>query len=193
MIRIKLLGLFILLLLAACQVPYEFHGTELPNAQPIPEVTLESNQGEMSLYDFKGQYTFVYFGYTFCPDVCPITLSNLKQVKAELGDQGREMAVVMITVDPERDTPEKLAEYVAHFDDDFVGLSGDIEKIDALGKPFGLYYEHQEGTAASGYLVNHTARTFLLNKDSEVIMTFAHQTPANEIYEDLAHLLKSQP
>ena len=189
--RIKIIGLLMVLFLVSCQAPYEFHGTELPNAQPIPEILLQSAEGEMSLHDFKGQYTFVYFGYTFCPDVCPITLTKLKQVKTELGDQGGEMAVVMVTVDPERDTPENLAEYVGHFDDSFVGLSGDLETIETMGKPFGLYYEHHEGTAESGYLVDHTARTFLLNKDSEVIMTFAHQTSADEIYEDLAHLLKN--
>lgn len=180
--------------LVGCQRPYQFAGVLLPVPRPAPDIALESVNGSVSLHDFAGQYTFVYFGYRFCPDVCPVTMGKLKQVKADLGNRGNEMAVVMITVDPERDTPEAMAEYMGYFDDSFVGLSGDQELIDAVGKPFGLYYyQHQhEGSPASGYLVDHTARFFLLDREGNVILSYAHETPLDALFRDVEYLIKTK-
>lgn len=178
--------------LVGCQRPYQFAGTLLPAPRPAPDIALESVNGPVSLHDFAGQYTFVYFGYRFCPDVCPVTMGKLKQVKADLGNRGDEIAVVMITVDPERDTPEALAEYMGYFDDSFVGLSGDPETIDAVGKPFGLYYYQHEGSAASGYLIDHTARFFLLDREGNVILSYAHETPLDDLFRDVEYLIKTQ-
>ncbi|HRQ37444.1 MAG TPA: SCO family protein [Chloroflexota bacterium] len=178
--------------LIGCQTPHKFAGTLLPEPQPAPDIILESADGPVSLHDFAGQYTFVYFGYRFCPDVCPITMGKLKQVKADLGDRGDEMAVVMITVDPERDTPDALAEYMDYFDSSFVGLSGDQEAIDAIGKPFGLYYHQHQGTETSGYMVDHTASFFLLDRDANIIMAYAHETPMDALLRDVEYLIKNQ-
>ncbi len=167
----------------------EFEGAAYPEPQPVDDFTLMSVDGPVSLDDLAGKYTYIYFGYTYCPDVCPATLSQLARVKERLGADGSEMQVVMITVDPERDTPEKLAEYLHHFDPDFVGLSGDSAEIDAAGKPFGLYYERHEGSTETGYLVDHTARTFLLNRNGDVILSYAFDTPTDAFYNDFQKLL----
>ncbi len=188
---IKLWGLFIVLLLVvSCQSPHEFAGAELSAPHPAPDIELESADGPVSLLDFKGKYTFVYFGYTFCPDICPTTLATLKSVKEELGENAQEMEVVMITVDPERDTAERLADYVGYFDSSFIGLTGEQERIDEIGEPFGLFYEKHEGSAATGYLIDHTARTYLLDRDSNTIVAYPHGTSAADISKDIEYLIK---
>jgi len=187
----KLWGLFIVLLLVvSCQRPHEFAGAELSAPHPAPDIELESADGPVSLLDFKGKYTFVYFGYTFCPDICPTTLATLKSVKEELGENAQEMEVVMITVDPERDTAERLADYVGYFDSSFIGLTGEQEAIDKIGEPFGLFYEKHEGSAATGYLIDHTARTYLLDRDSNTIVAYPHGTSAAAITKDIEYLIK---
>jgi len=186
-------GLFIILLLAtACQGEHEFAGTELTAPHPAPDIELESADGPVSLLDFNGKYTYVYFGYTFCPDVCPTSLATLKSVKEDLGENAGEVEVVMITVDPERDTAELLAEYMGYFDSSFVGLTGDKDAIDQIGAPFGLYYEKHEGSEATGYLVDHTARVYLLDRDSNTIVAYPHGTTADAFVEDLEYLIKQE-
>ncbi len=100
--------------------PYTFHGTVLQSLQPAPDFELTASHGQtVSLEDFEGQLVMLYFGYTFCPDVCPATLSELSSAMEILGKQAQDVQVIMISVDPERDTPEMLAEYAAHFDPRF--------------------------------------------------------------------------
>jgi protein SCO1/2 len=188
-LRSVVLALLLAGLLAACRPAYEFAGTELTAPHPAPDTALESIDGPVQLTDFEGKYTYVYFGYTFCPDVCPATLATLTRVKEGLGQRGDRMQVVMITVDPERDTPQQLADYLHFFDDSFIGLSGDLERINQVGEPFGLYYLRHEGTSASGYLVDHTARVYVLDPESNAILTYGHGTPAADILMDLEHLL----
>lgn len=179
-----------LIALAGCLGNHEFAGAAFTEPVALPEVSLDSINGPVRLQDFSGKYTFVYFGYTFCPDICPATLARLEEVKQELGNDADEIAVVMVTVDPDRDTPEKLAEYMAFFDDSFVGLSGEKADIDALGTPFGLFYEQHEGTAESGYLVDHTAWFYLLDRDSNLIIAYPHETEAAALLDDLRYLLR---
>lgn len=192
--KIKNVCLFLLLLLlVSCQPPHEFAGAQLSAPHPAPDTLLESANGAVRLQDFQGKYTFVYFGYTFCPDVCPTTLSVLKRVQANFGEAADKIAVVMITVDPERDTPERLAEYMAYFDDSFIGLSGSKGAIDEIGEPFGLYYHKHEGSENSGYLVDHTARVYLLDQASNAIIAYPYEVTADLIINDLNYLIENQP
>jgi protein SCO1/2 len=190
--KIKICGFFFLILfIVGCRPAHEFAGVELSAPHPAPDTTLQSVNGPVSLHDFHGKYTFVYFGYTFCPDVCPTSMSILKRVKEGLGENADEIAVVMITVDPERDTPEKLAQYMNYFDSSFVGLSADSETIDEVGEPFGLYYAKHEGSAASGYLIDHTARIYLLDPDANAIVAYPHNTQSDFILNDLEYLMEN--
>lgn len=163
----------------------EFAGALVNSPQPVPDFTLSSADGPVSLSDFAGKYVFLYFGYTFCPDICPGTLSNLAAVRKELGDDADKMQVIMVSVDPERDTPEVLAEYTNHFDPTFLGITGSKEDIDAAGKPLGIYYEIHEGSAASGYLVDHTARAFLIDPAGNARVAYPHDAPRDGILADL--------
>jgi protein SCO1/2 len=92
----------------------------------------------------------MYFGYTSCPDVCPVTLSKLAEVREMLGDDADDVQVVMITVDPERDTTEVLENYMSHFDPTFIGLTGDSSHINRIATVYGVYYEPEESTSALG-------------------------------------------
>ena len=156
-----------------------------------PDFALTNGQGEtVNLSDYKGEIVLLYFGYTFCPDICPTTLSELSKVQHQLDDGGEKIQVVMVTVDPQRDTPDKLAEYVDHFHPDFVGLSGTKEAIDAAGEGFGVYYEKNEGSEATGYLVDHTARVFVVDPQGNYQLSFSYGTPVEDIVHDLRLLMR---
>lgn len=187
--------LLITLALTACGSgeidPSQFKGTIMPATIPAPDFTLTRVGGEqVSLSDFQDKIVLLYFGYTFCPDVCPSSLSDLKIVQNKLDENGEKLQVIMVTVDPDRDTPEKIDEYVQHFHPTFIGLSGTKEEIDAAGEGYGVYYEKHEGTAATGYLVDHTARIFVVEPGGTYRLSFSFGTPTDDIIHDLRLLLR---
>lgn len=193
--RFIILGALLLWLSAACSAfqPHEFGGVVFPEPQTVSDFALTAaNDQTVHLSDFEGDYVFVYFGYTFCPDLCPDTLAKLALVRRELGDDAERMQVLMVSVDPERDTPERLAEYVSFFDDSFVGVTGTPEEIDAAGKPFGLYYEAHEGSSDSSYLVDHTARAFLLDPNGRLIVAYPYDASDEAILADMEYLLAQE-
>jgi protein SCO1/2 len=169
--------------------PYVFHGTVIQSPEPSPDFTLDSASGPVSLSDFKGKVVVLYFGYTFCPDVCPTTLSDLAQAMQILGTKASDVQVVMVTVDPERDTADRLASYVQSFDPAFLGLTGSSQDVATAAALYGVYYSKHEGTVATGYLVDHTASVMILNRDGrlKLVLPFGTEPPA--IASDLAHVL----
>jgi protein SCO1/2 len=193
----KIILLFTLIILAATACnsgppdPSQFKGTMMPAAIPAPDFTLTGADGQdVQLSDYQDKIVLLYFGYTFCPDVCPSSLTDLKLVQNKLDEAGEKIQVIMVTVDPDRDTPEKMAEYVDYFHPTFIGLSGAQEKIDAAAEGFGVYYEKHEGTAATGYLVDHTARIFVIEPDGSYRLSFGFGTPVDDIVSDLRLLLR---
>ena len=171
--------------------PYTFHGTVLQSPQPAPDFELTASHGQkVSLKDFDGKLVMLYFGYTFCPDVCPATLSELRGALDILGGQADDVQTIMISVDPERDTPEMLAEYVTHFHTSFIGVTGSPDEIAEVATLYGIFYESHEGTEATGYLVDHTATVMVIDQNSHLKLVFPFGTPAEDIAEDLVHLLK---
>lgn len=179
----------------ACQAPppHEFAGAELNAPQPAPNFELTSAAGPVQLNNFAGNYVFLYFGYTFCPDVCPITLQTLKNAKSTLPpDRAERVQVLMVTVDPERDTADRLAEYMAYFDDSFIGLTGSQNDIDAAGEPFGIFYEKMDGSPATGYLINHSSRFYLIDPTGTARIAYPHDTTAEQLTTDLNHLMDNE-
>ncbi len=171
--------------------PYTFHGTTFEVAEPMGEFSLTDHHGDpVSLSDFQGKVVLLYFGYTFCPDVCPTTLNELAVALEKLSQKEREQVqVLMVSVDPQRDTPEALADYLAHFDPTFLGLSGTEEEIAAAAKTFGIFYQKQDGTAKTGYLVDHTASVISLNKEGALRVIYSFNTPGEDIAADLRRLV----
>ena len=170
--------------------PYTFHGTVLQSPQPAPDFELATSQGQkVSLKDFEGKLVILYFGYTFCPDVCPATLSELRVAMEILTKDAKDVQVIMVSVDPERDTPELLAEYMTHFHPSFLGVTGTSKEIAQVAALYGIFYEAHEGTAATGYLVDHTATVMVIDQDGYLKLVFPFGTPAEDIAEDLSHLM----
>ncbi len=146
----------------------------------------------VALADLRGRSVLLYFGYTYCPDVCPITLAKLARLKQDLGDDADRVQVLMISVDPERDTPVALADYVSVFDPTFVGVTGAQAEIDQAGEPYGLYYQKHEGTAATGYLIDHTARVFLIGPDGRALVAYPHEVDPDALLADMRWLIRQE-
>ena len=168
-----------------------FHGTVIQSPDVVADFTLTSSTGDqLSLSDLRGKVVLLYFGYTFCPDACPTTLSELKKVPAALGDRADEVQVVMVSVDPQRDTPEVLREYLSYFDPSFLGLTGTEEEVLAAATPLGIYFSAHEGSAASGYLVDHTTTVLVIDKAGYLRLLYGFETPGEDIAADMRYLVR---
>ena len=133
--------------------------------------------------DFKGANTLIFFGYTFCPDVCPTTLTNLSTALDILGDDAADMNVLFISVDPERDKPEYLKDYLQHFHPAIIGLTGDPIQIKKVAKAYGVYYAkaQEDGAEPDDYYMDHTALVFMMGTDGEYKAHFSHTTEPEAI------------
>lgn len=173
--------------------PASFRGTTYGEPYPVAqEIELaRDNDSSFRLSEMRGKVVLLFFGYTSCPDVCPTTLAELKQALEKLGEaKAKQVQVLFVTVDPQRDTPERVQEYVAHFNQDFIGLSGTESDLANVWKNYGVFRETVEGTSDAGYLVNHTARVTLIDQAGNVRVSFAFDTPVEDIVHDLKLLLK---
>jgi protein SCO1 len=170
--------------------PYTYHGTLIQSPNLANNFTLTGRAGEpVSLSDFRGKAVLIYFGYTFCPDVCPATMVELAKANELLGNDSEKAQVIMISVDPARDTPQKLQEYVTYFDPAFIGITGNEDEIAAAATPFGIYYEKHEGTVSTGYLIDHTASVVVVDPEGYLRLVYSFNTPGEEIAEDIRHLV----
>jgi protein SCO1/2 len=146
----------------------------------------------MSLADLRGKPTLLVFGYTFCPDVCPLSMYDLRRVKQALGKAGDDVNYVFVTVDPERDTPEVLRRYVAAFDPAFIGLTGDEATLRKMIYEFDGMFEKQPPRPDNpkSYVVAHTSFTYLLDASGRWRMMYSFGTPIDIIARDVQALLK---
>jgi len=169
-----------------------FRGTLYDPALPAAEINLtQGNGSNFRLSEKRGDIVMLFFGYTSCPDVCPTTLSEMKRVTAELGTDAEHVQVVFVTVDPERDTPQKLKEYVSIFSPAFIGLSGTMEELEKVWSDYGVYREEEQlPNSATGYLVNHTARVYLIDRDGNLRLSYSYGTPTDDFVHDLKILFK---
>jgi protein SCO1/2 len=167
-------------------------GTVLAPPQQVDNFTLTDTSGNpLPLGDLEGNYTLLSFGYTHCPDVCPLTLTEYRRVKRDLGDMAENVNFVFVSVDGERDTPELLNRYLGRFDPAFIGLTTDDDSLmQTIASDFNVFYEKREieGTQA-GYMVDHTASLFLLNPRGEVIVLYPFGTPPVDIAADIRALV----
>lgn len=147
--------------------PGEIAGLLWPNPKQIHDFeTIDEDGRKFGLKQLEGKWSFVFFGYTNCPDVCPITLSVMNGVKEQLNeDEKRETQMIFVSIDPERDTQEKLAQYVHYFNESFIGLGGSSEQIQSLTSQIGVMYFRGEESAEGDYLMDHTSSIFLIDPD----------------------------
>jgi protein SCO1/2 len=141
-----------------------FKAIDLTGADYGKSLSLPDQTGKTrTLADFKGKVTVVFFGFTQCPDVCPTTMAELAQIKKALGPAGEKLQGVFITVDPERDTPERLQAYMQGFDPSFIALRGTPEQTAAVAKDFRVYYAKVPGKAEGSYTMDHTAGSYIFD------------------------------
>ena len=147
----------------------------------VSDFTLPASSGtSLSLSDLRGKLTLLFFGYTHCPDLCPLTLGEWTQVKAALNEDAAQVNFLFISVDGTRDTPAVLRDYLSRFDPDFIGMSGNDATLGQIKEDYHLYYQlHTE--QGPDYSVDHTALTYLINRDGGLADAFAYGTPPEAI------------
>ena len=172
--------------------PASFRGTAYGEPYPAaPEIELTRGDGSsFRLSEMRGKIVLLFFGYTSCPDICPTTLAELNQALEKLnGEDAKQIQVLFVTVDPERDMPARMQEYVDHFNSAFIGLSGAETQLAEVWNDYGVFREVVEGESALGYLVNHTARVTLIDRNGNMRISFSFDTPVDDIVHELELIL----
>ncbi|HTP10753.1 MAG TPA: SCO family protein [Anaerolineae bacterium] len=182
------------LLLAACA--HQFSGVAPNPIGPAPDFALTDENGQpFKLSDLRGKWILLAYGYTHCPDVCPLTLSHLRDVKQAIDPTGDKVQVAFVTIDPDRDTPDVMRQYVGHFDQQFEykfkGLSGTPAQIAAAAQPYNVKYEKKADNSANGYSMAHTAEVYLIDPQFNWRMTFPFGIEAQEIASDVQYLMQN--
>jgi len=204
--RNLLIALNVFLLLAIVGLALFWHPASdprpLPGAGGISELalvdrpaggdfTLDGPHGEVSLRDFRGRLVLLQFGYTYCPDICPTALVVVAQALAELSPEERaRIQVLFVSVDPERDDVQRLAAYTAFFHPEILGLSGSIPRLAEMASRYGAMFIRQENVSAGGYVIDHTASTYLVDAVGRLVAVLPHATAPEQL---LAEIRKHLP
>jgi protein SCO1/2 len=169
-----------------------FHGVDVTGADMGGQLRLKDHTGkERTLEDFRGKVVALFFGYTQCPDVCPTTLSDLGNAMRLLGPDAERVQVLFVTVDPKRDTPELLAQYVPAFYPTFLGLYGDANATAKVAKDFKIYAQERPGATPGTYTVDHSAQTLVFDREGRLRLLLPYGLEAAKIAGDLKVLLNS--
>ncbi len=172
-------------------LPPAMNGAIIDPPKPMPEFTLQSAHGPVKLSDFRGRLVVIFFGYTNCTDVCPLTMAALRQAFDTLGDQAGKAQVLFISVDYKRDTPEIVDGYASNFRPDFIGLAGSKEQIDQVTKDYGIYYELGDpDPQTGGYEVGHIDTIQVLDGSGNLILTWTSGFTPDQLASDLKVLIK---
>lgn len=184
----------------ACSKPYELKGSEFPDNIPAPEIVGLSDDTPFQLSEHEGKVVVIFFGFTYCPDICPLTMAEIRQAYDQINnaqdDTGSDdMVVIFVTVDPERDTPDAVATYASAFHGDFIGVYVPLEEQEALRKSYFLFVEKEYTngeTAGDDYLVAHTDNIYLVDRAGNLRAFFRGSDFALEdLVADLQHLVSN--
>jgi len=179
------------LLAAGCDGGPKFKSTDITGADYGKSLDLTDHTGKpRHLEDFRGKAVVVFFGFTHCPDVCPTTLAEMSQVVKSLGPDGDRVQVLLVTVDPERDTREALAKYVTAFDPRFLGMYGDLEATRRVAKDFKVYFEKRK--TGDSYSVDHSAQSYVIDPQGRLRLFVRHDRISSDLPDDLKTLLREK-
>ena len=193
----KLCIFALMLMLAACSPAKNndksvdaFNATDITGAEFAKTLSLTDHTGKKrNLSDFKGKVVALFFGYTHCPDVCPTTMYDLKNAMKLLGEQSDQVQVLFVTVDPQRDTQEVLAQFVPAFDKRFIGLRGSLqETAETLGS-FKVFYSKIEGKSKDDYTVDHSAGIYVFDKKGNVRLYMNYGEKSADMASDFSKLM----
>jgi protein SCO1 len=175
--------------------PYQYQGSLIDPPATAPDIELVDQYGEpfklseQVAEDGRRKAAMIFFGYIHCPDVCPVTLSEYRQVKTSLGEKADKVDFVFVTTDPDRDTPETLGKHLANFDPQFIGLTGNRAALEKVWSDFGVFVYQHEPTEAGGYLVDHTARVYVVDRNGDLRLTYLFGSGAEMMAEDMWNLV----
>jgi protein SCO1/2 len=160
-----------------------------PVAAPAGDFVLNTAQGTLSLDQLRGKVVILYFGYTWCPDVCPTTLSDFALALQQLGADAGRVQVIFVTVDPQRDTPELLKQFVPAFNPGFLGMYTDAASLKQLAKEYKVVYQKTSVKGVDDYLVDHSAGTYIYDPQGNLRLLMPYGSSPDAIAKDLKALL----
>jgi protein SCO1/2 len=188
-------GLAAAFLLSACQPapqPPVFQSTDITGAAFARDFSLTDHNGQArTLADFKGKVVAIFFGYTHCPDVCPTTLADFSAALQQLGPLAERVQVIFVTVDPQRDTPDLLKQFVPAFNPTFLGMYTDAESLRLLAKEYKVVYQKASIKSADDYLIDHSAGTYIYDPQGRLRLLMPYGSSPDTIAHDLRALLAS--
>jgi protein SCO1/2 len=189
---LRLCMLVLLLALGACQQGKpDFRTTNITGAGFGQDFALTDHTGKpRALADFRGRVVVMFFGFTHCPDVCPTTLAELAAAVKKLGTDGDKVQVLLVTVDPERDTPQVLSQYVSAFDPRFLALRGTAEETARVAKEFKILYQKVAGARPDSYTMDHSAGTYIFDTQGRLRLYVSYGQGPEVFAHDIALLLK---
>ena len=180
------------LLMACAPEKPQFKSIDLTGADYAQGFALTDHNGQVRhLKDFAGKVVVVFFGFTQCPDVCPMTMAELAQVKQLLGPDGDKLQAVFISVDPERDTPEMLKAYMGNFDPSFVALRPTPAQLSEVAKDFKVYYKKVDGKTPGSYTMDHSAGSYVFDGKGRIRLYYRYGGGAETLASDIRLLLKN--
>jgi protein SCO1 len=190
-----LLVLVLALTLAGCSRNHTFHGTLYNPPRPAPAIPgINWDSQPFDLAELQGKVVLIFFGFTYCPDACPLTLAELRQLYSDLGEQADNVAVVFVSTDPDRDTPERLGQYVSLFDPGFYGVHVTPADLPTVKQAYGVFSERNTALAADspdGYLIDHSGYIYVIDKNGDLRMAFGYSLPKDGLLADVRYLLAS--
>ncbi len=179
--------------LSACtEAKPTFNAVDITGADYARNFSLADANGRLrTMADFKGKVVVLFFGYAQCPDVCPTTMTEMAQVKQQLGSDGDKLQVLFVTVDPERDTPDVMKAYMGAFDPSFIALIPTPEQLPALAKDYKVYYKKVEGKTPTSYSMDHSAASFVYDPQGRLRLYTRYGAGVPAMVTDIKALLKS--
>jgi len=188
-------GMMAALMLSACQPapqPPVFQSTDITGADFARDFRLTDHNGQIrTLADFRGKVVAIFFGYTHCPDVCPTTLSDFSAALQQLGPLAERVQVIFVTVDPQRDTPDLLKQFVPAFNPGFLGMYTDAPTLQLLAKEYKVVYQKASIKSADDYLIDHSASTYIYDPQGRLRLLMPYGSSPDTIAHDLKALLAS--
>jgi protein SCO1/2 len=182
--------LLVFLLLQACSEPVNWYGSEVTGMMPDLEFTLTGPDGEqVDAKSLQGKPVLVFFGFTSCPDVCPTTLTQLSVARKNLGAQADDVQILLVSVDPDRDTPEVMKQYTASFGPWLLGLTGPEKDLEALRKAYGVYAAMESSDEKGAYNVMHSAAVFGFDAKGRARLLISDVTDSEAVVSDLKNLI----
>jgi len=189
---LRILAIVAASILTGCHTEQaSFQSTDITGADFGKAFSLTDHNGKQrSLEDFRGQVVVIFFGFAHCPDVCPTTLAELAGAVKKLGPRGKKVQVLLVTIDPERDTPETLAKYVTAFNPEFLALRGNADETARVAKEFKVIYQKVAGPRAENYTMDHSAGSYIFDRQGRLRLYVGYGRGAEVFAHDLDLLLK---